>query len=123
MVPVRDPFPVVAVTVTDSVALPAPPLDDSEIHVALPLAVQGQDPSDAVSVAENVAPAAATVMLDGDSVNVHAGAITAAACVMAMALPATVIAAVRSAVASLALTLSVTVPEPVPVALDAVAQA
>ncbi len=110
-----------AVTLTDSVALPAPPLDDSEIHVALPLAVQGQDPSDAVSVAENVAPAAATVMLDGDSANVHAGAITAAACV-AMALPA-VIAAVRSAVASLALTRSVTVPEPVPVALDAVAQA
>ena len=87
MVPVRNPFPVVAVTVTDSVALPAPPLDDSEIHVALPLAVQGQDPSDAVSVAANVAPAAATVMLDGDSVNLHAGAITAAACVMAMALP------------------------------------
>jgi len=123
MVPVRDPRPVVAVTVTESVALPAPPLDDSEIHVALSLAVQAQDPFDAVSVAENVAPEATTVMLDGDSVNVHAGAITAAACVIATAVPATVIAVVRSAVAVLAPTLSVTVPEPVPLALEAVAQA
>jgi hypothetical protein len=123
MVPVRDPRPVVAVTVTESVALPVPPLDDSEIHVALSLAVQAQDPFDAVSVAENVAPEATTVMLDGDSVNVHAGAITAAACVIATAVPAIVTAVVRSAVAVLAPTLSVTVPEPVPLAFEAVAHA
>ena len=65
MVPFRAPLPDVAVTVTDSVALPVPPLDDSEIHGALSLAVQAQDAFEAVSVAENVAPAATTVMLDG----------------------------------------------------------
>ena len=91
MVPVRDPFPVVAVTVTDSVALPAPPLGRQRNPRGIAArASRRSDLSDAVSVAENVAPAAATVMLDGDSVNVHAGAITAAASVMATALPATV---------------------------------
>jgi len=112
----------VAATVTETIALPLPLADDSEIHPALAPALHPQVDLEAVSVAATVAPAPAMLMLPGDNVNVQGGATAAAACVTAILVPATVIVAVRCAVVALSPAVIVTAPDPVPLALDVVAQ-